>query len=712
MTSTFKLTSAEFKKIFKRPSIFIMAILLVITLLVSIGIFHPTSAVDSTIIYDEAETSLDYYNSFYLDTNINSKKSFDDSFEVTDNIIAYYKALNNNTNLLTDYYNDAITTLDKMVNENNSDIRNQHRNQAVIDLKNFYTAYTTLDNLKNFPEITSTTLTNLEYKGGDGVSKNYYSSTACASLNELYNKVNDNNYTTNSIVDIYLNNDYKNNLKIVLNNGIDFVYTTIKGFVKEFNGFYTSYNSLRGEGTNVTHLKNYRHNMLLITNTLDKYLETLVDYHHPIIIIEEETYDIINQLLDETKVALEVSATQDDKWTTHEGIQNKLKELNVNNKLVNIIPIDNSSNSNKHISQVHMTQTWVADAEKISTKVGVNRELILAQIDSLKADESISNISKEITNYSLLEKVYNKLIVDKSLLSITENNDASEYTDLYGFDFENFNKYEYRERISTNKYYIDNNIYSNSFITNFSYAQNSGNKTNVYDFMYFTLELCTIIIIVFAMMLICNLITGETESGTIKLLLVRPYKRSKIITAKLLATIFFVITFMCFTTIVSFIGGYFLFGSTSTPVLAVLNSNVVFKISPFALMLLNIISLTFDVIFFVFLALMISILCKNYAGSISCSLVILIVNYALNILFGGAFWYTLLPGMNLHMFKYFGNAFSSTIAGTSTISGVIQSLLITGIDTSMSMPYSIFIYGVYSLVFLAVSYSVFQKRDF
>ena len=233
-----------------------------------------------------------------------------------------------------------------------------------------------------------------------------------------------------------------------------------------------------------------------------------------------------------------------------------------------------------------------------------------------------------------------------------------------------------------------------------------------YDFMYFTLELCTIIIIVFAMMLICNLITGETESGTIKLLLVRPYKRSKIITAKLLATIFFVITFMCFTTIVSFIGGYFLFGSTSTPVLAVLNSNVVFKISPFALMLLNIISLTFDVIFFVFLALMISILCKNYAGSISCSLVILIVNYALNILFGGAFWYTLLPGMNLHMFKYFGNAFSSTIAGTSTISGVIQSLLITGIDTSMSMPYSIFIYGVYSLVFLAVSYSVFQKRDF
>ena len=69
-------------------------------------------------------------------------------------------------------------------------------------------------------------------------------------------------------------------------------------------------------------------------------------------------------------------------------------------------------------------------------------------------------------------------------------------------------------------------------------------------------------------------------------------------------------------------------------------------------------------------------------------------------------------GMNLHMFKYFGNAFTSTIAGTNGLAGVIQSLLITGIDTSMTLPYSLFIYGIYSLIFLAVSYAVFQKRDF
>ena len=337
---------------------------------------------------------------------------------------------------------------------------------------------------------------------------------------------------------------------------------------------------------------------------------------------------------------------------------------------------------------------------------------ILEKITSLKNDESPTNISYEITNYSLLEKSYNTLILDKIYLNITDNHDASEYNNYYGTVFKDFNKYECRERIATNNYYIENNKYSQDFLTNFSYSQNSGNKTNVYDFMYFTLELCAVIIIVFAMMLVCSLITGETESGTIKLLLVRPYKRSKIITAKLLATIFFVLTFMLFSSIITYVGGLVVYGNATLPVLSVLNSNTVFTASPLLLMILNILSLSIDIIFFVLLALMISILCKNYAASISCSLFILIINYAFNILFGNTFWYTLLPGMNLHMFKYFGNAFTSTIAGTSSIPGIIQSVLITGIHSSMTFPFSIFMYIIYSLVFLAVSYSVFQKRDF
>ena len=40
MTGTFRLTRAEFKKIFKRPSVFIMALILVATIFVSLYVFN------------------------------------------------------------------------------------------------------------------------------------------------------------------------------------------------------------------------------------------------------------------------------------------------------------------------------------------------------------------------------------------------------------------------------------------------------------------------------------------------------------------------------------------------------------------------------------------------------------------------------------------------------------------------------------------------
>jgi ABC-type transport system involved in multi-copper enzyme maturation permease subunit len=68
--------------------------------------------------------------------------------------------------------------------------------------------------------------------------------------------------------------------------------------------------------------------------------------------------------------------------------------------------------------------------------------------------------------------------------------------------------------------------------------------------------------------------------------------------------------------------------------------------------------------------------------------------------------------MNLHLFKFFGNSFASLLQGTSGFAGLIQSLLITGIETSMTFWYSFCISGAYCLVFLSISYAIFQKRDF
>lgn len=718
MTSTFKLTKAEFKKIFKRPSIFIMAVLLVVTILVSITIFRPAELVNPTIEYTEATNSEEYYNYFNSSINSNAKVTFDKVYTDTDTIISYFDAVNNNTNQLTNYYENVISTMGLFVADNLTDTKDNYRMEALDDVNNFLNAYKALDNVKTFTKITGATLKDYTYtlkinNELKSVATNYYTSKSCEKLIDLQNYLKDTTkYTSKDVAETYVNNNYEAELEKILNNGINFIYTTIKGFAYQYDDFFVQYTTAINSGRNqIATMKAMRHNMMQVLDALDEYLEIVIDYEFPIVIMDKSVYLDLNQRIEEAIVILTISPTEENNLSKHEEIKLHLSNLKINQAL-NTVTEDNTSTESSYIKQTKMTISDVNEYKTIQTKVNSNKEIILTNIKDLSTDESTTNIAKAITDYSLLSSSYNKIILNKVLLSIADNYDTSVYTNFYGYNFDEFNKYQTRESITINDYYIQNNAYSNSYLNQFSYNQNSGTKTNLYDYMYFTLELCTLIIIIFSMMLVCNLITGETESGTIKLLLVRPYKRSKIVTAKLLATIFFVITFMFFSSLITFIGGYFLYGSTTTNVLAVFNSTTPFEISPLLLMLINILSLTFDVIFFVLLALMIAILCKNFAASISCSLVLLILNYALNIIFGGAFWYTLLPGMNLHLFKFFGNSFASIIEGTTGFAGLIQSLLITGIETTMTFWYSLCISGAYCLVFLVISYSVFSKRDF
>ena len=66
MPSTFRLIKAEFKKIFKRPSVFIVALLIVATILGSAYLFIPTKRNNYNISYTNVTTSQDFYNTYYI----------------------------------------------------------------------------------------------------------------------------------------------------------------------------------------------------------------------------------------------------------------------------------------------------------------------------------------------------------------------------------------------------------------------------------------------------------------------------------------------------------------------------------------------------------------------------------------------------------------------------------------------------------------------
>ena len=52
MFGTLRLTKAEFKKIFRRPSVFLVALLILATIFVSIQFFNPQPRENYNVIYD------------------------------------------------------------------------------------------------------------------------------------------------------------------------------------------------------------------------------------------------------------------------------------------------------------------------------------------------------------------------------------------------------------------------------------------------------------------------------------------------------------------------------------------------------------------------------------------------------------------------------------------------------------------------------------
>lgn len=709
-SSTFRLTRAEFKKIFKRASVYIMALLLVVAVLVSVYIFKPSGKVDQTVNYGENMTVEDYYDNFFNQDLANSKKGIDKVFDNTKQTYEYYRLSNERDITLDSNYADVINSLEVLRNTTDNSIRENKYTIFKNHLQTFYNNFQDFGDLSVYPH-TEFSTTFVNYTNSSNEKINSYQLNCSKNIRILL----ENTKTCDSfdIVKVYDTNNFKEEMYKELQFAKDYIKPTlhymakdIKTYCDEFNLAYSrAKNSTGGVITSVAAMESARKSIKLAVENIEKYFNLLVDNDYPIILIKDKQKIEITDTIDTAKEFLGAAHFNgtSGKYSDYEALKESMDNLNLSNYFTNVFDMYNKS----IINQIKLKNDTLEHFAKVSNKVNSNSEQIITKIKSFRTDDSIKNIQKSITDYSLLSQSYNQYINDFIIVTLSQDYRSNDFLAMYNYELKDFNDYEYRERIATNKYFIDNNIYSNSYTSNFVFAQNSGKETNAMDFMFFSMEICTVFITIFAMMMICNLITSETESGTIKLLLTRPFRRSKIITAKLLATIFFVICFVIFSAVLSFVAGYAIYGFDNTNILAVFNASSVFVISPIGLMLLNILFLTLDILFYTIIALMISILFKNYAGSISFCMILIIVAYALNILFANMFWYSLLPGMNLHLFKYFGNSFAS-IATTS----VFQNILITPIQSTMSFFYSLLIILGYSCVSIAISYAVFNKRDF
>lgn len=255
-------------------------------------------------------------------------------------------------------------------------------------------------------------------------------------------------------------------------------------------------------------------------------------------------------------------------------------------------------------------------------------------------------------------------------------------------------KQEYEDLIKIDKYRLENNIAPSTY---------SQSYKAIFEILapMFGVAVIAIIVIVIA----GGTISTETSTGSIKFWALTPNKRWKILTAKILSVLFYIIVLTLLISIVTILISNVFFSNTEmgeqyiyveNGKIKVIESNLFIIEQYFVKMI--------PVVVFVLFAIMLSTLTRNSATSISFSLALYLGNgIVMSIInsFIKSEWIKFVPFNNLNIFdKIFPNYTSP-----------INFSMGTSFTTTTSLTFSLAVLGVCAILMLVTTYDSFNKRD-
>lgn len=354
------------------------------------------------------------------------------------------------------------------------------------------------------------------------------------------------------------------------------------------------------------------------------------------------------------------------------------------------------------------------DRTKSIEKTQENLITLRKQINDVveEADELKLNLMKDLcVKYYLYALNTHNLISNTAKYCPVLDMGDSKVKEFYGYEVGNnadsIYLYSVNEDMSRELYLLDNFGTENEFATVFNANKTSNQDINAFDFVYFGLEITSIVIIIFTVVLAAGMLAGEQSTGTLKLLLIRPYSRSKILTSKLIATIIFASIFLIFSTIILFLIGWALYGVSFTPILAVFNGTSAFVISPVLMLIIYLLCILLKAFVFIVISFAISAIFRSNVGAVSISIVLYFLISIMGTIFATSFWYGFLPFSNLDMFKFFGGAFISSSSGGSLLTSIFSSSIFHGVGFYYSLAINLAVIAILTVS----SYFIFKKRE-
>lgn len=254
-------------------------------------------------------------------------------------------------------------------------------------------------------------------------------------------------------------------------------------------------------------------------------------------------------------------------------------------------------------------------------------------------------------------------------------------------------KQELEDAIKIDIYRLENNIPTAEQGSNNNYRMR-------YEMMAPTFVVAVISII--AIIIAGGAISTETSEGTIKFWALTPNKRWKILTAKILSLIFYILIITLISSLLSIIVANVFFNGDGETYLYVQNGqvkeigNALYTIEYYMVK-------TIPVIMFALFALMLSVITRNTAVSVSIGIALYMGNGIFMTIINSFVtkdWVRYIPFNNLNLVdKVFPNAGKLIDTGVSNFA------------TTSSLGFSMTVLGVCAILMLVTMYDSFNKRD-
>jgi len=296
-------------------------------------------------------------------------------------------------------------------------------------------------------------------------------------------------------------------------------------------------------------------------------------------------------------------------------------------------------------------------------------------------------------------KAYTNSMCFEALSSVKSKTDRAK---LIGYS--NISIYEQKENTTKYQYYIENNAGESDYANSFSVTHTSNGKINTYDFTFFIMSLFSVVVVIFAIYLSANTISGEINNNTMRLVSLRPVKRGSLFMGKYFAIIIMSLLLLLFGTITSFIVGGILFGFNCANILMIINGSFVMVSHPAIVLGLFVLNQLLLISLYSAITIMLSSFMKSDLLAMIIGVVLYTVNLILPLFFNASSWLRLYPFANINLFAYFG---SNRLTSDNVLGKLFNNVVYHGMNIWISL---IYLVGITALVLL-IGKIVFKKRE-